>query len=78
MASTVLEPTATDTLALGHAGHRGGVVSARVNARIAGARDRGIRRWADMLGRPLTELEEDAVVILADGLARRNDEQEPA
>jgi hypothetical protein len=59
----------TDELAASNVGDRG-PASAEVNRRIAAGRGAGIDFWSGRIGRPLTESEEDAIVVLADGLAR--------
>lgn len=59
----------TDDLALASVGERG-PASAEVNARIAAARQAGISFWERRIGRLVNTAEEDAIVVLADGLAR--------
>lgn len=59
------------TLALEDAtiGERG-PANAEHNRAVNRYRTAGIDFWHDRLGRPLTETEEDAIVVLADGLVR--------
>jgi hypothetical protein len=52
-----------------------GPASAAHNLAVNRYRTAGIDFWHDRLGRPLTENEEDAIVVLADGLVRAREER---
>ena len=62
-------PERTDELALAAVGSRG-FESAEFNRRLCAWRTQGIDFWSRRLGRDLTQAEEEAVIVLADGLAR--------
>ena len=64
-----VEQGRTEDLALTRVG--GQVLSdAELNRSIAAGRQAGISFWEGRVGRTLDESEEDAIVVLADGLAR--------
>jgi hypothetical protein len=67
--TTMVEGARTDDLALTRVGGQG-PAGAELNRQIAAARTAGINHWCGRIGQPLNEAEEDAVVILADSLAR--------
>jgi hypothetical protein len=52
-----------------------GPTSAEHNRAVNRYRTAGIDFWTDRIGRPLTEYEEDAIVVLADGLVRAREER---
>lgn len=65
-------PERTDDLALATVGSRG-LESAEFNRRLCAARTSGINSWSKRLGRDLNQAEEEAVIVLADGLARQRE-----
>lgn len=67
--SLMVEGARTDELALTQIGGQG-PADAKLNRGIAAARRAGISFWEGRIGRPVNESEEDAIVVLADGLAR--------
>jgi hypothetical protein len=52
-----------------------GPASAEHNLAVNRYRTAGIDHWRGRIGRPLTEHEEDAIVVLADGLVRAREER---
>jgi len=52
-----------------------GPASAEHNLAVNRYRTAGIDFWNGRIGRPLTEQEEDAIVVLADGLVRAREER---
>ena len=52
-----------------------GPASAERNLAVNRYRTAGIDFWNGRIGRPLTEQEEDAIVVLADGLVRAREKR---
>ena len=66
-----MSPLALDEATIGERGPAG----AEHNRAVGECRTAGIDFWAGRIGRPLTEHEEDAIVVLADGLARTREDR---
>jgi hypothetical protein len=65
----MVEGKRTEDLALTRVGAQG-PADAEINRSISAGRRAGISFWEGRIGRALDESEEDAIVVLADGLAR--------